>query len=74
MEAGEILGRDAEDFVQVLKLFPFGFWDEAGRTNSEGRFQRGTEGRSTYKKMRTKPMMHQVQYHMKAPNDVKALT
>ncbi len=44
MKAGEILGRDAEGFIQVFQLFPFGFRDEAGRTDSEGRFQRGDRG------------------------------
>ena len=41
MEACEILGWDAESFIQVFQLFPFGFRDEAGRTELEERFQRG---------------------------------
>ena len=41
MEAGEMLARDAESFVQVFQLFPFGFRDEAARAESEERFQRG---------------------------------
>lgn len=74
MEARKVLGGDAEGFIQVFELFAFGFGDEAFRGMSELCGHVAKEGKYTHKYMRTRPMMHQAEYHMKAPNDVKALT
>ncbi len=73
VEARKILGGDTEGIIQVFKLFAFGFRNETFHGVSTLCVRFVKDGKYTHKYMRTKPMMHQAEYHMKAPNGVKAV-